>query len=95
MSKSAQTKWLEDLASNQTAANLLRLYLPKGWLLYDRSGAGSDSNCSSRALHAILVSDEGDRYYVALHLLAPAKTPLMQRDAIMQKAIEVIYRQLN
>ena len=95
MAQSAQTKWLEDLASNQTAANLLRLYLPKGWLLYDRSGAGSDSNCSSRALHAILVSDEGDRYYVALHLLAPAKTPLMQRDAIMQKAIEVIYRQLN
>ena len=42
-----------------------------------------------------IVSDEGDRYYVALHLLAPAKTPLMQRDAIMQKAIEVIYRQLN
>lgn len=95
MAQSAQTQWLEDLASNQTAANLLRLYLPKGWLLYDRSGAGSDSNCSSRALHAILVSDEGDRYYVALHLLAPAKTPLMQRDAIMQKAIEVIYRQLN
>ena len=95
MSQSAQTQWLEDLASNQTAANLLRLYLPKGWMLYDRSGAGADSNCSSRALHAILVTDQGDRYYVALHLLAPAKTPLMQRDAIMQKAIEVIYHQLN
>ena len=95
MAQSAQTQWLEDLASNQTASNLLRSSLPEGWLLYGRSGAGADSHCSSRALHAILVSDEGDRYYVALHLLAPAKTPLMQRDAIMQKAIEVIYRQLN
>ncbi len=95
MAQSAQTQWLEDLASNQTASNLLRSSLPEGWLLYGRSGAGADSHCSSRALHAILVSDEGDRHYVALHLLAPAKTPLMQRDAIMQKAIEVIYRQLN
>lgn len=95
MAQSAHTQWLEDLASNQTAVNLLRLYLPEGWLLYDRSGAGSDSNCSSRALHAILVTDQGDRYYVALHLLARAKTPFMQRDAIMQKAIEVIYHQLN
>lgn len=95
MAQSAHTQWLEDLASNQTAVNLLRLYLPEGWLLYDRSGAGSDSNCSSRALHAILVTDQGDRSYVALHLLAPAKTTLTQRDAIMQKAIEVIYHQLN
>ena len=93
--KSARSQWLADLAANQMAGNLFRSRLPEGWTLFDRSGAGSDEFCATRANHAILVTDKGARYYAAVHLKAPAGTPLEKRDAILQQAIEVVYAHLK
>ena len=95
MPQSARNQWLEDLASNVGSSNLLRAQLPEGWRLYDRTGAGSDAFGATRAIHAILVSDESNRYYAAIHLKAPAQTPLSQRDAVMQEVIDVLYRVLE
>ena len=93
--ESARSQWLADLAANQMAGNLFRSRLPEGWTLFDRSGAGSDDFCATRANHAILVTDKGARYYAAVHLKAPAGTPLEKRDAILQQAIEVVYAHLK
>lgn len=93
--KSARSQWLADLAANQMAGNLFRSRLPEGWTLFDRSGAGSDEFCATRANHAILVTDKGARYYAAVHLKAPAGTPMEKRDAILQQAIEVVYAHLK
>lgn len=91
----ARAQWLEDLAANQMAGNLFRSRLPEGWTLYDRSGAGSDNFYATRANHAILVTDKGDCYYVAVHLKAPAGTSLDKRDAILQQAIKVVIQHLG
>lgn len=93
--QAAREQWLSDLASNQMAGNLFRSRLPENWTLYDRSGAGSDEYCATRANHAILVTDKGVRYYAAVHLKAPAGTPMEKRDAILQQAIEVVYAHLQ
>ena len=95
MSQSAKNQWLEDLASNKGSSNLLRAQLPQGWHIFDRTGAGSDAFCATRAIHAILVSDDNQRYYVAVHLKAPAQTPLSQRDAVMREVFDVLYRVLD
>ncbi len=95
LSQKAREQWLEDLAANKMAGNLLRSRLPEGWTLYDRSGAGSDALCATRANHGILVAPGGERYYAALHLKAAPGTPLEKRDAILQKAVEVVYRFLE
>ena len=86
---------MADLAANQMAGNLYRSRLPEGWTLFDRPGAGSDEFCATRANHAILVTDKGARYYAAVHLKAPAGTPMEKRDAILQQAIEVVYAHLK
>ena len=93
--ESARSQWLADLAANQMAGNLFRSRLPEGWTLFDRSGAGSDEFCATRANHAILVTDKGARYYAAVHLKAPAGTPMEKRDSILQQAIEVVYAHLK
>lgn len=85
--ESARSQWLADLAANQMASNLFRSRLPEGWMLFDRSGAGADEFCATRANHAILVTDKGARYYAAVHLKAPAGTPLEKRDAICSKPL--------
>lgn len=91
LSKEARTQWLSDLAANRTADNLFRAWLPKGWKLFDRSGASSDSFSSTRAIHALLVDSSGKRYYAAIHLRANSQTSLSDRDEILQKAILVVY----
>lgn len=93
--QAAREQWLSDLASNQMASNLFRSRLPENWTLYDRSGAGSDEFCATRANHAILVTDKGVRYYAAVHLKAPAGTTMEKRDTILQQAIEVVYAHLQ
>lgn len=92
--ESARSQWLADLAANQMAGNLFRSRLPENWTLYDRSGAGYDEFCATRANHAILVTDKGVRYYAAVHLKAPAGTTMEKRDTILQQAIEVVYAHL-
>lgn len=93
--ESARSQWLADLAANQMAGNLFRSRLPENWTLYDRSGAGSDEFCATRANHAILVTDKGVRYYAAVHLKAPAGTTMEKRDTILQQAIKVVYAHLQ
>lgn len=93
--QAAREQWLSDLAANQMAGNLFRSRLPENWTLYDRSGAGSDEFCATRANHAILVTDKGVRYYAAVHLKAPAGTTIEKRDTILQQAIEVVYAHLQ
>ena len=48
----------------------------------------------SRAVHAILVTDQGKRYYAALHLKAKADATPAQRDAILQQVIDIVYDRL-
>lgn len=91
LSEKAHALWLSDLAANRTADNLFRAYLPEDWKLFDRSGASSDSFCSTRAIHALLVDNWGKRYYAAIHLRANARTKLADRDEILQKTILVVY----
>lgn len=91
LSENARAQWLSDLASNQTADHLFRKHLPEGWKLFDRSGASNDSFCSTRAVHALLVDNSGNRYYAAIHLRANTQTKLADRDEILQKAILVVY----
>ena len=77
------------------AGNLFRSRLPEGWTFFDRSGAGSDEFCATRANHVILVTDKGARYYAAVHLKAPTGTSMDNRDAILHQAIEVVIQHLG
>lgn len=90
----ARTQWLSELAANRMADQLFRRTLPEGWTIHDRSGSGSDAYGTSRAVHAILVTDQGKRYYAALHLKAKADATPAQRDAILQQVIDIVYDRL-
>ncbi len=91
----AHHQWLADLAANQIADHLFRASLPEDWRVYDRTGAGSDDFSATRAIHAILVNPEGQRYYAALHIKAAPGTSLEQRDAVLKQAIHVIYETID
>ena len=91
----AHNQWLADLAANQVAAHLFRANLPQGWILYDRTGAGSDDFSATRAIHAILVNPKGQRYYAALHIKAAPGTSLEQRDHVLKQVIHIIYNTID
>lgn len=95
LSTKAHNQWLADLAANQVADHLFRASLPEGWQLYDRTGAGSDDFSATRAIHAILVNSEGQRYYAALHIKAAPGPPLEQRDTVLKHVIHLIYETID
>ena len=86
----AHRQWLSDLASNQTSPNLWKSVLPTSWQIFDRTGAGSNAESSTRAWHAIVLTDAGNRYYAAVHVRSPAETNLAHRDETLQQVFRIL-----
>lgn len=91
----ARKQWLADLASNQASRNLFDSVLPAGWHVFDRTGAGSSNENTTRAWHAIMLTETGARYYAAVHVRSPAKTELSHRDETLRQVFRILTQVIN
>ena len=91
----ARKQWLADLASNQASSNLFDSVLPAGWHVFDRTGSGSSNENTSRAWHAIMLTETGARYYAAVHVRSPAKTELSHRDETLRQVFRILTQVIN
>ena len=91
----AHKQWLADFASNQASRNLFDSVLPAGWQIFDRTGAGSSNENATRAWHAIMLTETGERYYVAVHVRSPAKTELSHRDETLRQVFRILTQVIN
>lgn len=92
MEATARGRWLQAMAGGEVSGTLLRALLPENWQVYDRTGAGA----GTRALHARVVSPEGEVYYLAAHVDAfkDRDLSLERRDellrTLLQEAVKVM-----
>ena len=92
MEATARVRWLQAMAGGEVSGTLLRALLPENWQVYDRTGAGA----GTRALHARVVSPEGEVYYLAAHVDAfkDRDLSLERRDELLrmllQEAVKVM-----
>ena len=92
MEATARVRWLQAMAGGEVSGTLLRALLPENWQVFDRTGAGA----GTRALHARVVSPEGEVYYLAAHVDAfkDRDLSLERRDELLrmllQEAVKVM-----
>lgn len=86
MEATARESWLQAMAGGEVSGTLLRALLPENWQVYDRTGAGA----GTRALHARVVSPEGEVYYLAAHVDAfkDRGISLERRDELLRRLLQ-------